>query len=301
MSYEYKHKDLIKGIVDIHLHVSPSLIPRRLDIAEMAQIAHDYEYKAIVQKDHHALTSHCAYLVKHHLFKDSPIQVFGAICLNNSVGGLKKEVVESAIGFGAKIIWLPTVSAVNHIEFVKKTGKFPKLAKGVTIDETPIHYVDSNGKCRKEIVDIFEIISKHPDVVLASGHGDPNEINEVVEKAAAMGMSERFIIDHPTWMVEASLDQVKRWAGMGCYIEHTAALSAPISPHKDIPMKDLVELIRLVGPERSLISSDYGQADNCHPAEGMDDFFDALLKEGVTEDEIVLMSNTIPSKLLGLN
>ena len=301
MGFNIKHPDLLQGVVDIHLHIAPSLIPRRLDIVEMANLADKAGYKAIVQKDHHALTAHCAKLIKKHHFANSKLQILGAICLNNSVGGLKKEVVETAIGFGARIVWLPTVSAKNHIAFVKRTGKFPKLAKGITIDETPIPFVDADGNCRKEIIDIFEVIRKFPDVVIATGHGDPNEMDVIIAKAAELGLADRIIVDHPTWMVEASFDQVARWAKLGCFIEHPAAMSIASSSHYDLPMEDIVHMIKMVGPEKTILSYDYGQADNGDPIEAMDEYFDTLMGMGISRDEIVLMSNTNPSTLLGLD
>ncbi|HHY13555.1 MAG TPA: hypothetical protein GX526_02790 [Thermoanaerobacterales bacterium] len=301
MDYEIKHYDLLENCVDIHLHVAPSLIPRKMDIFQMAKRAEEYNYKAIIYKDHHALTAHCAKLANDHFSKDSNLKVFGAVCLNNSVGGLKAEVVESAIGFGAKIIWLPTVSAKNHIDYITKHDKFPKLANDVTINETPIPFVDKNGECREEIINIFEILKAHDNILLGAGHGDADEINTVVEKAAEMGMSDRILIDHPTFIINASLDLIKHWAELGCYIEHTAALSVPWSSHYDIPPVELVELIRLVGVEQSILASDYGQKDNGDPIEGYDALFDVLLQNGITKDEIILMSREIPSALLGLN
>lgn len=300
MSYEIKHANLLTGCVDIHLHVSPSLIPRSMDIAEVAARADKYGYKAIVHKDHHALSTNCASLVKKHLFANSSLQIIGSICLNNSVGGLKREVVEAAIGYGTKIIWLPTVSAINHINYVANTGKFPKMAKGINIAETPIRFVNEQGKCRQEIIAIIELIRNYPDVVLGAGHGDPDEINVVVEQAAQMGLCSRLIINHPTFLINATMQQVKYWASLGCYIESTAALTAPSSPHNFLPPEHIVEIIRSVGPAQCILSSDYGQLDLGDPIEGMDDFFDTLLNNGITEDEIVLMSNTIPSRLLGL-
>ena len=51
----YEH--IPKGLCDMHLHLAPSLIPRDCDIAEMAAMAKDAGYRAIVAKDHHALTA----------------------------------------------------------------------------------------------------------------------------------------------------------------------------------------------------------------------------------------------------
>ncbi len=174
------------------------------------------------------------------------------------------------------------------------------MAKGINIAETPIRFVNEQGKCRQEIIAIIELIKNYPDVVLGAGHGDPDEINVVVEQAAQMGLCSRLIINHPTFLINATLQQVKYWASLGCYIESTAALTAPSSPHNILPPEHIVEIIRSVGPAQCILSSDYGQLDLGDPIEGMDDFFDALLNNGITEEEIVLMSNTIPSRLLGL-
>ena len=46
MEYEIKHANLLKDAVDIHLHVAPSLINRYMDIAEIAQRADEFGYKA---------------------------------------------------------------------------------------------------------------------------------------------------------------------------------------------------------------------------------------------------------------
>jgi hypothetical protein len=162
MEYRIKHANLLKNAVDMHLHVAPSLMNRVMDIAEIALRADEFGYKAVVHKDHHHMTASGATLLNKHVLANRKVRVLGAIALNNSVGGLRKETVQAAVGFGVKAIWLPTVSAKNHIAFVARTGKFPKLAHGIAIDETPIPLVDESGKCRREIVEIFKLLAEHP-------------------------------------------------------------------------------------------------------------------------------------------
>lgn len=302
MEYQIKHANLLKDAVDIHLHVAPSLIDRYMDIGEIAKRADEFGYKAVVHKDHHSMTANSATLLNKHLFTDRKIKVLGAIVLNNAVGGLHKETVQAAVGFGVKAIWLPTVSAKNHIDFVAKTGKFPKLAHGIFIDETPIHLVDDNGKCRREIVEIFELLADHPGIMVGAGHGDHNEINAVVEKASEMGFANRLVVDHPTFMLGASMDEVRHWVKLGCYIEHIAACTTKYAAphHRSVPLEEVLEMIRIAGAEQTILSSDFGQADNGDPVAGFDCFFDELIENGITEDEIVTMSSVNPSKLIGL-
>jgi hypothetical protein len=248
------------------------------------------------------MTANSATLLNKHMFANKKVKVLGAIALNNSVGGLRKETVQAAVSFGVRAIWLPTVSAKNHIDFVAKTGHFPKLAHGIVIDETPIHLVDDGGKCRREIVEIFELLADHPGVMVGAGHGDHNEINAVAEKAHEMGFASRLVIDHPTFMLGASMDEVRHWVKLGCYIEHIAACTTKYAAphHRAVPLEEVLEMIRIAGAGQTVLSSDFGQADNGDPIAGFDCFFDELMDNGVSEEEIVTMSSVNPSKLIGL-
>ena len=303
MDYQIKHAALLKDVVDMHLHVAPSLMNRVMDIAEIALRADEFGYKAVVHKDHHHMTAASATLLNKHVLAGKKVKVLGAIALNNAVGGLRRETVQAAVGFGVKAIWLPTVSAKNHIDFVAKTGHFPKLAHGITLDETPIHLVDESGKCRKEIVEIFRLLAEHPGILVGAGHGDHHEINTVVEKAAEMGFAERLVIDHPTFMLGASMDEVRHWVKLGCTIEHIAACTTQYAGahHRHVPLEEVLEMIRIAGARQTIISSDFGQADNRDPVAGFDCFFDELLQNGISEKDIVTMSSVNPSRLMGLD
>ena len=59
--------------------------------------------------------------------------------------------------------------------------------------------------------------------------------------------------------------------------------------------------IRTIGAEHCIMSTDLGQANNPPPAEGMRIFMSALLRKGITEEEIELMTKVNPSRLLGLD
>jgi len=41
------------------------------------------------------------------------VKVFGAVCLDNEIGGLNHEALEPLAKFGTKVVWMPTHSSTN--------------------------------------------------------------------------------------------------------------------------------------------------------------------------------------------
>jgi hypothetical protein len=48
--------------------------------------------------------------------------VLGGICLDAPVGGLNPAAVETALNSGARIVWLPTISAADNSPFLDRMG-----------------------------------------------------------------------------------------------------------------------------------------------------------------------------------
>lgn len=288
---------LLQGCCDIHLHVAPSLFPRSTDIVTVARQAEAAGYRAIVIKDHHYNSAPACDQIQRHLFAASSLRIFGSIALNNSVGGVNPYAVESAIGFGVKIVWLPTVSARQHVEFHKTGGAFPSTR--ITMKEQAITLTDGDGHLKQEVRDVIRLVAQAPEVVLATGHASAAEINKVVEEAAASGVN-KILVDHPTFGLGASLDQVKYWASLGCWIEHCGTISDSKIGEKGTPISVIAEYIREIGAEHTILSSDYGQLKFGNCIEGMDQYFHALLLGGISEEDIRQMSSENPSKLLSL-
>ena len=107
-------RDLLRGAIDVHIHAGPDIVPRLLDDFELAELARAAGMTAIVLKSHHMLTADRAHIAQ----KAFPeVKVFGGLALNfPACGGLNAEAVKVAIRMRAKIVWLPTLSAANHIE-----------------------------------------------------------------------------------------------------------------------------------------------------------------------------------------
>src|SRR6266478_10035360 len=103
--------DFLEGAVDLHVHSSPDVDPRRFDDIELAREAVRAGMSALLIKSHQNSTVERASLVS----KIVPeIRVYGGLVLNDTVGGLNPAAVRLALRMGAKEIWMPTRSARNH-------------------------------------------------------------------------------------------------------------------------------------------------------------------------------------------
>ena len=121
--------ELLKGAIDPHVHSGPSIAPRGLDHLELARQMSEAGFAAVVTKDHdYAGVATAALISQHH--PELTTKVFSGIVLNNVVGGINPYAVEHTAAMGGKIVWMPTLSAANHIEKLATEGKtFPKTAK----------------------------------------------------------------------------------------------------------------------------------------------------------------------------
>lgn len=295
MTVAEKVESLLKGAVDMHVHSGPGLIPRSLDHVEAAKAAMAAGMRGIVVKDQHSMTCHAVHLIKKHILGDQAFELFGGLVLNNAAGGIHPHTVDGAIKSGAKIIWMPTASAENHIETHKRIhSEFPRT-KEKLIDEIPLKIVDSKGALLPEVLQICSLIAEG-DVVLGTGHLYLEEIRLLVDAAIAQGV-EKILFQHPEFLIDASIDDMIEFADKGVFIEHSMVFYI-----KDlIEPEYLLEMIRKVGAERTVLGSDLGQLKNPLPMDGIRKCLEILLNMGVSDEEIDYMIRKNPLKLLNLD
>jgi predicted TIM-barrel fold metal-dependent hydrolase len=104
-------------------------------------------------------------------------------------------------------------------------------------------------------------------------------------------------MNHPEFIVNASLEDMVNFANQGVIIEHSYALILSGELKKDY----LAEMIRKVGAERTTIGSDLGQKNNPYPVEGLKSCIRDLLELGIKDEEIDLILRKNPAKLIGLD
>lgn len=112
--------------------------------------------------------------------------MFGGITLNRVVSGMNPKAVDVALRMGAKVVWLPTQSAKNHLEKMNQ-------------DTSQCVEVVRDGKIVPELETILELIRDH-DAVLGTAHISPKESFTVVEAARNLGVK-KIVVTHPEWWV----------------------------------------------------------------------------------------------------
>ena len=152
--------DLMKGVIDMHVHTNPDLRLRAYDDFELMEAAIRVGARAIVIKTHQGSTVDRAYLCNRHNEivhgKMNDFTMFGGITLNRVVGGMNPKAVDVALRMGAKVVWLPTQSAKNHLEKMKQ-------------DTSRCVEVIKDGTIVPELKTILELVRDY-DAVLGTAH-----------------------------------------------------------------------------------------------------------------------------------
>lgn len=283
---------LIKGAIDMHVHFSPdSMAPRRQDALELAQTARDLGLRGLILKAREFNTVPLAILASRLV---PEVQVFGSITLDNESGGLNPSPALAAARMGAKLIWLPTVTAINSKNKTETHNNYKLPGEGQTV-------LDSKGKLKAEAKEIFQI-AKEFNIILATGHLSPKEIFVLAEEAQRIKHT-KFLITHAlqSQLVDVGLtpEEVTQLARGGAYIEHSFWGWMPTVSNWDAKM--LADSIKATGAERCIMSSDFGQYFHPPAPEGLRLFISTMLRKGIEEKDIEIMVKTNPAKLLGLS
>jgi len=287
---------LMQGAIDLHIHSAPSLFPRLVDHVEAAEGAQRMGMRAVVLKEHHGYTADRMYFVRKLV---TGIEVFGGVVLNNAVGGINPFAVDAAIKLGAKFVWFPTLSAKNHLDQhgAPDFGKSMKQANAVALKEKPITVLDDDGRLKPEVFEVIDLIAA-ADIVLATGHLSIPEARIVLQTAKDRGVK-RLYLNHPEYIINGSIEEQKELAALGAFIEHLAIFMYPMWPTK-AGLDGIVEMIKAVGPERTVLATDLGQVHNPPPAEGLRMFVRVLLEKGIPEKDLRVMIQENPAYLLNL-
>ncbi len=288
--------EVLQGAIDMHAHTAPALFRRPIDDMELAKIAGEYGMRGFVLKDHDSMTCGRAYYVKKNM---SSIEPIGAVVLNRSVGGINPHVVQTAIHYGAKVIWMPSNHSKYHADFYG-ISDYPQLGRprkqlkgaGVTV-------LNPSGELSPETLQVLDIVAEN-DVCLATGHLSYPEIDKLLGEAAKRGVK-RMIVTHANWsLCKLSLDKQRHLIDAGAYLEYVAV--SCVSPiFYEQPPKELAEWIKAIGSDKLLLSSDLGQYSGPSHPEGLRMLSASLLDEGVINKDLVRMLNENPAKVLGLN
>ncbi|MBU8542672.1 MULTISPECIES: DUF6282 family protein [Roseomonadaceae] len=285
---------LMQGAIDLHCHSGPSVMARAVNHEQALEQGAAAGMRAVLFKDHYYPTGPFVDVLKE-AGKATIAEPIGSIVLNNSVGGINPFAVEPAVKTGAKVVWMPTVSAANHIREGHRKSLLP--TKGKMLKQIGLSVLDARGDLLDPVKHVLDIIAEH-DVVLSCGHLHISEVWPLFDEAKKRGCN-RLLVNHPSYTVGASLSDVKELVSMGAWIEHSICMFIP-NRMKVYDEAFLKALIDAAGIDRTFFGSDLGQTNAPLPVEGFRQIIGLCLSIGYSPDDIRKMVSTNAAQLAGL-
>lgn len=283
----------LEGAVDLHVHTAPDVYDRALDDDQLVEAAAEAGMRAVLLKSHHTLTADRATLAGR-AFERTGVRVFGGLVLNHTVGGLNPVAVETAVEFGAREIWLPTI----HADHCMRSTAVEFVQAEVRRGRRGIAAVDREGRVTDEARAVLEVVGD-ADVILGTGHLGPAESLTLLRAAGEMGLR-RLLVTHPMMsFTRLGPEQLSEAVALGATLEF-CALSCVPHWHDPVSPAAVAAAIRAVGPQHCVLSSDGGQVWNDPPPVMLRTFAASLLGEGLAETEVRRMLTVNPAGLVGL-
>ncbi|WP_432253999.1 DUF6282 family protein [Streptomyces sp. HNM1019] len=286
---------VLDGLVDMHVHSGPSPFPRRLDHVEAAQDGARIGMRAMVAKSHHHNTQMDILAMKGRL-AGVAASAYGGIALNSTVGGLNVHAVRMCLRMGGKVVWFPTISSGRHIDCHPEDGAFPTTTVPLTLERIDI--VDESGELKPEAAAILDEI-KEQEAVVNGGHMYPEYIRTLFRAGKDRGMT-RMVVSHPDFVIGADPDLCRELIALGAFVEHEVGMYDPEGLQKWDPQR-LLTWIDALGPEHTVLASDFGQAVNPKPVDAWLRVAGVLLDLGLPEKDLRRMACDNPAYLLNLD
>ncbi|CAN1558231.1 hypothetical protein MCEMSEM23_02521 [Rhabdaerophilaceae bacterium] len=299
------YRDL-EGTIDMHVHPNPDFCARLLDDRDLVALAKATKMRALMIKSHAGPTADRAYIAEKAV--GGGIKVFGLICLNPSVGGFNPAAVKLAIKSGVRGIWMPSMWSENHASYVRKEGagmgyqtigmEFPPEGSGLSI-------LDANGAIKRDVLTILDMTAE-ADLMLATGHLGLDEVHVLLSEAKKRAMTKLVVHTANYHVMKFPLTDLKQMAfDYGAVLEMGFSslpngIWDPLDRGRLIGVKEVAEMIRAVGPENCVCTTDCGQFSTPMPIEAMRLWISHLRSQGFSQGEIDQMTKHVPARLLGM-
>jgi hypothetical protein len=295
------------GAIDVHVHVDPDApgtggVIRALDIFDAVTLAKSRGMRGFVFKTHQdAGSAGAAYLVRKHVAPG--FEVFGRMASNYATGGINVAALEhysQLKGGWGRIFEMPTRDSITATtrpgSMDQKNLERARPWMLMMPEGTPPYIaVSKNGELLPEVKHLIGVLAKIRTVdsngrmVLATGHATPEEHLLLAREGRRQGLN--VLLTHP-----GDIPQLPEAAKLGAFIEVTAS-----NIYKNEAGRTAAAaLIRKIGAESIIISTDCGQTGNVYPTDCLALAARGLRAHGITQRELDLMYKTNPAKLLGL-
>ena len=295
-----QYEALLRGTVDIHIHTTPDYTPRLMDDLEVATQAAQMGMRAIVLKGHISHTADRAFITQ----KVVPgVGVYGGVVLNDPVGGLNPAAVDASIRMGGRIVWMPTMWSKRHVEHVRDHPSVGYTTQNMPFPKVGLTILDGDGKLKPEVLEILDLCVQG-DQALSCGHLSIEEALILVVQARRMGVRSVHVT-HPEYEpLNFSTENQRKLADAGALIEHVMAVHLPYWFPQDRslywPPSQIWESIKVVGTERTILSSDLGMIHGPTPTDGFRQFIQTFKSLGASQHDLDLMTRQNPARVVGL-
>jgi hypothetical protein len=294
-------RELLRGAIDTHVHISPDVVGRKIDDLSLARRCLELGLGGFLMKSHYTSTAERASVVRAAI---PGVEVLGSLTLNRAVGGMNPVAVEIAAREGARTVWLPTVDSENESH---EETQFPEGAKvpvwmelqrelrALGIEIEPVRVVDEDATLLPETRSVLRTIARN-GMLLATGHVARDEIFATVDAAVEEGVRD-IVITHPDFPSQSlSFDDQAALADKGALLER--CFTTPYTGKST--WQHIFDAIRATGVERSVLSSDLGQTANPPVEDGLGLMADKLLEAGFSEEEVQVMAVRNTRRVAGL-
>jgi hypothetical protein len=166
------------------------------------------------------------------------------------------------------------------------------------LDPIPLSALDANGTVSDATKHVLDLIAE-ADIILAGGHLPVSELILVFEEARRRGVK-KMIVNHPTYVVGCSDDDIRALVALGVFMEHSICMFVEGRAKKYGPDK-LSHLIRVAGVERTLLCSDLGLTGSPRPVDGYRAVVEILLDLQMPEGDIRKLVGSNAAALLDLS
>ena len=116
---------------------------------------------------------------------------------------------------------------------------------------------------------------------------------QIINNVATIAVA--FVINPP-----ADLDDIKELVAKGVYIEHSMCMFVQRSKYKFYEPKELDDMIKAAGIDKTILGSDLGQVGNPSPVNGFRAVINMCLDLGYDEQEIHKLVSKKASDLMGI-
>lgn len=295
-------REIVRGAFDLHVHIDPDVVGRIVDDVTLAERCVGHGQAGFGLKSHYTSTAERARVVNRVV---PGARAIGTITTNAAIGGLNPLAVEIAAREGARIVWLPTVDAVNEASARdREYGPGVKVPMWVALQKSlreagmeapPVAVVDDAGRPLPALMDVLAVVAQH-GLVLATGHLARDEIFTVVDAARSAGV-EHVVITHPEFpSQDLSIEDQTALARRGALLERCFT-----TPHTGkCSYAHVAAGIRATGVDQNLLSTDLGQPKNPPVEDGLALFADRLLEQSFTPEELQTMTVQQSRRLAGV-